>query len=137
MRTCTVPREGSSLEGVTSITSQCSRSVSPGLTGRGQRNSSTPVPMMPCESGSVLMMSCIVTAVVCHPLATSFLKKVSCALASSRWNGCWSNSPANLLIEGASTTARASEVNTCPGARSSRNVFSTACSFIAAQDCSH
>ncbi len=132
MRTRTVPRDGSNMDGVTSITSQCSRSVSPGLTGRGQRNSSTPVPMMPCENGSVLTMSCMVTAVVCQPLATSFLKKVAPALASSRWNGCGSNSPANLLIEPASTTARASEVNTCPGARSSRNVFFTACSFIAA-----
>ena len=71
-------------------------------------------------SGRVCTRSCIVTAGVCHPLATSFLKNVGRAVASSRWNGCGSNSPANLLIDRASTTARASDVNTCPGARSSR-----------------
>src|SRR6516225_4110261 len=129
MRMRTVPREGCNLDGVTSMTSHWTRRVSPGLTGRGQRNSSTPLPMTPSDSGRVCTRSCIVTAVVCHPLATSRLKNVGRAVASSRWNGCGSNSPANLLIHPASTTARASDVNTCPGVRSSRKALSTAFSF--------
>jgi hypothetical protein len=76
--------------------------------------------MMPWDSGKVSTMSCIVIAVVCHPLATISPKKLACAAVSSRWNDCRSNSPENRLIEAASTTARTSDVNTCPGARSSR-----------------
>src|SRR5215471_8935073 len=129
MRTRTVPRVGRNLDSWTSMISQWSRKVSPGRTGRGQRSSSTPLPMMPSDSGSVWMMSCIVSAVVCHPLAISSLKKVEGATVSLKCQGCGSNSPPNRLIASASTTARASDVNTCPGVRSSRKALSTAFSF--------
>ncbi|MEA2925733.1 MAG: hypothetical protein QOD25_2855 [Alphaproteobacteria bacterium] len=106
IRTRTIPRDGCSLDGVTARISQCRCRVSPGRTGRGHRNSSTPLPMMPWDSGKASTISCIVIAVVCHPLATISPKKVVCAAASSRWKGCRSNSPENRLIEAASTTAR-------------------------------
>ena len=53
-----------------------------------------------------------------------FLEEGRRALASSRWKGWRSNSPANRLMAAASTTARASDVNTCPGARSSKKPWS-------------
>ena len=68
-------------------------------------------------------------AAVCHPLAASPWKIVSCAAFSSRWNGCGSNFEPNLSICYLSTTIRP-ELNLCPATKSSRYVTvmaSTSC----------
>src|SRR3977135_908899 len=100
--------------------SQWRCSVSPGRTGHGHRHSSTPLPMMPWDSGKVSTMSCMVTAVVCHPLATNSWKNVGFEAASSKWKGGRSDLTENLLMDATSTTAHVYDVSPLPGARSSR-----------------
>ncbi|SLH39875.1 Uncharacterised protein [Mycobacteroides abscessus subsp. abscessus] len=92
------PREGSDLDVRTSVTSSSTCSRSPGRVGVGQVRSMD-APMMPVANGSpVVTSSRMVIDAVCHPLAASPRKKVSCAVSSPRWKGWGSHAVAKSMI---------------------------------------
>src|SRR5262245_24506468 len=65
----------------------------------------------------------MVTAAVCHPLATSPPKKVPAAAFSSVWNGCGSYCDAKALIVSA-VSVTDPDLNFCPTAKSSQYLSS-------------
>ena len=114
-----MPRSGRDFDGRSSKTSLSTVKMSSGLTGFGQRNSSIPAPMTPPAIGRLSTSSRIVIAALCEPLAASPPKKDRAPSASSRWNGCGSNSPAKRLMSSV-PTRRVADPKTAPTLRSSR-----------------
>ena len=86
-----------------------------------QRKSSTQRPMSGCgPNGRSSTQRRIEMAAVCQPDAASPLNAVFLAAASSKWNGCGSNSAANRLISSL-VTKTSPLLKRIPNARSSNH----------------
>src|SRR5450631_1515973 len=94
--------------------------MSPGRTGRGHRNSSTPKPTEPPASRRPPVTNNFIDiAAVCQPLAARPSKTLRFAASKSRWNGCGSKSCAKSTIL-SSVTSKVPESNRSPTCRSSK-----------------
>jgi hypothetical protein len=119
-RISTTPISGRERDGRAPSVVRRTLSRSPGLTGFSQSIES--IPGDPCalerrNTSSQLMR--IISAALCQPEAISPAAIDSRAAASSRWNGCGSNSRANSTISSAVTT-RSPNSTTSPTGKSSK-----------------